>query len=241
MPIQYATKYQLNELCGNRPHQNVVLRTHPISVARIEAPPAPAETTGSPPDVIVYLDDVIDPHNVGAILRTAHFFNVSHVVLSPKCSALTAAVSKASAGALESLHGRIAISGKVRPFFEEARSRGWAIYAAHVAPEEGDGAPSMEDAKCFSPLSLPLGRPLVVVFGNEGEGVSRAILSQCDGIVSIARLEGVADPTLSGGGRGGRLEESLKAPQAAFQLDSLNVSVAAGIIISSIASRLLAL
>lgn len=144
----------------------------------------------SPGDVVpdgkapfwVVLDRVQDPHNLGAILRSAEFFGVDGVVLSKKESCkLTPTVSHISAGAVEYLN--LFRAGSMVQFLEECGDNGWHTVAT-VCRDENDS----ERALQHDVLSLDSMRacvPTVLVLGNEGGGVRRSVQDVCRGHVTI--------------------------------------------------------
>lgn len=217
-----ADKGYLNTLCGNRPHQGFVLRAHPLDFEPISfLPGAITETEGvaemqagdSPPElpptvpgqVWLALDEVTDPQNFGALLRSAHFFGVGGVVTCAKnSSGLTATVSKASAGALEVM--RVHSAANMMRFLRRSRENGWRIVGTSVS----ERSMALQDLN-----SGPSAPPTVVVLGNEGRGVRTNVLRECDVVVEVA-----------GGGQGATLDTA-----AASTVDSLNVSVTGGVML----------
>lgn len=122
--------------------------------------------------VVLALDEVSDPQNFGALLRSAYFLGVDKVVVCAKNSSpLSAAASKASAGAMELV---TVYNAKIMMrFLDNAKANGWQVVGTAVS----------EDA--ISLPSLPLDKPTVLVLGNEGHGVRTNILKRCDHLVKI--------------------------------------------------------
>ena len=147
-------------------------------------------TDGVAAPLIVVLDGVEDPQNVGAILRTAEAAGVSGIVRQERRSAaLNAAAAKASAGALA--HARVVDVVNIARALEDLKGRGvWTVGLA------GDGAQAY-DTVDYRP-------PTAVVLGSEGEGLRRLVRERCDFLVRIP-MHG--------------------------QVESLNVSVAAGVVL----------
>lgn len=167
-------------------------------------PPAPlaAASTGQ---VWLALDEVTDPQNFGALLRSAHFFGASGVVTCAKNSAsLTATVSKSSAGAVEVM--RVHSTANMMRFLKRSRENGWRVVGTSVSERSG-------------PLhELPAGPgapPTIVVLGNEGYGVRTNVLRECEFLVEVA------------GDGGGAVAEGATAST----VDSLNVSVTGGVML----------
>lgn len=159
----------------------------------------------APGQVWLALDEVTDPQNFGALLRSAHFFGASGVVTCAKNSAsLTAAVSKASAGAVEVM--RIHSTANMMRFLKRSRENGWRIVGTAI------------NERSITLHELPAGAnapPTVVVLGNEGYGVRPNVLRECEHLVEV---EG------EGGG-------ALAAGAKASTVDSLNVSVTGGVML----------
>lgn len=150
----------------------------------------------------IMLVKVIDPQNLGAIIRSAAYFDIPRMYLSDGCAPLTPVVSKASAGALEFFHPRISVCRKPNGFLDAARSLGVQVLATGAA-----GLPHVNIQTV-----PPTGKRSLLLFGNEGGGLRRSILDRCGGTVNIP-----------------------VAPQIQhLGLDSLNVSVAAALIMSQI-------
>lgn len=149
-------------------HQGVAARVGPYpysSLAEILARPQPL--------LVLVLDGVTDPHNLGAVLRVADGAGASGVVV-PKDRAVgvTAAAVKASAGASE--HVRVARETNLRRALDEMKGAGLWVYAAEGASSEA--APY---------ASLDLSGPVAFVLGSEGRGVRRLVREGCDGAVTV--------------------------------------------------------
>lgn len=153
-----------------------------------------------PSTVWLALDEVMDPQNLGAMLRSALFLGAGGVVTCARNSApLSAAVSKASAGAAETM---LLHSCRSMPrFLGRCVEAGWTVLGA--AGEEG--------AVAAASVPADIG-PILVVLGNEGAGLRQAVRAQCNG--GLVAVEGGA-PDESG-------------------VDSLNVSVACGVLLHSL-------
>ena len=160
---------KLEEMCPDAVHQGVVLRCGALPFSTLSDLPQSAE--GQYP-LIVALDQIEDPHNLGAILRTCGFFKVSAVVVPQNhTSGLTATVAKASAGVSE-WFPVISVPNLAR-FLQQQKSKGfWVIGLA------GDAVESVAE---FSQ-----DRPLILVLGNEGKGMRRLTRKHCDWLVSIS-------------------------------------------------------
>lgn len=174
---------------------------------------------------VLMLDGIVDPGNVGNILRTAHFYGVDAVVVATNtCASLTsAALAKASSGACEAL--RIFALPRPAPFIYDSRKAGWNIYAA-VAPHDQRPAElrrprDYEQNVTTSDLarSSPLARhPAILMLGAEGEGLRENLTRQANYFVTIEQKLRAFD-----------VEEN----QADVGVDSLNVGVAAGVLVEA--------
>ena len=155
-------------MCPDAVHQGVVMRCSKLPFSSISDLPIPAE--GELP-LIVVLDQIEDPHNLGAVLRTCGFFDVSAVVLSKYNSCgLTPVVSKTSSGVAEWL--TVISTTNLTSFIQKKKSEGyWIIGLAE------------ESNQSFSKLERY--NPLILVLGNEGRGIRPLIRKQCDWLVSI--------------------------------------------------------
>ncbi len=161
---------KLNEMSETGAHQGVIASVAAHDYASIDDIFAAAEARGEAP-LIVLCDELSDPHNLGAILRTAECAGAHGVIIPKRRSVgLTAVVGKASAGAVEYMPvARVAnLSAAIR----ELKQRGVWIFGTAA-----DGAVSL--------YSADLKGPAAIVIGNEGDGMSRIVAESCDFKVSI--------------------------------------------------------
>lgn len=185
--IRFVTKERLDQLSETGKHQGVIAYAAAYEYAEVEDILAAARAKDEPPFIIL-LDNIEDPHNLGAIVRTANLAG-AHGVIIPKnrAAGLTAAVARTSAGALNYTPvARVTNLGKT---MEELKKEGlWFVCA------DMDGT-TMYDLDLTGPIGL--------VIGSEGDGVGRLVKEKCDYVASIP-MKG--------------------------DIDSLNVSVAAGVL-----------
>ena len=169
IPIKEADVRKLNFLCGNANHQGVVAIAAVKDFASVDDMFALAKERNEAPFLIL-ADELEDPHNLGAILRTAECTG-AHGVIIPKrrAAGLTYAVGKASAGAVE--YVPVARVTNMAKTVEQLKERGVWIYIADM-----DG-----EVWCTVDYSGPVG----LVIGNEGTGVSRLIKEKSDFTVSL--------------------------------------------------------
>jgi 23S rRNA (guanosine2251-2'-O)-methyltransferase len=165
VPLKRVSRDQIEELARGGTHQGVVARVGPYPYSGLE------EILTAPDPLVVVLDGVTDPRNLGAVLRAADGAGASGVVI-PKDRAVgvTPAAVKASAGASE--HVRVARETNIRRALEKMKEAGVWAYAA-----EGGAAQAY--------TSLDLSGPVAFVLGSEGRGVRRLVREACDGVVSI--------------------------------------------------------
>ena len=167
--IQYVEKERLNRMSETKKHQGVIAAASAYAYASVDDILARAQEKGEKPFLIV-LDGIEDPHNLGAIIRTANLAG-AHGVLIPKrrAAGLTATVAKASAGAFN--YTPVAKVTNISQTIRELKQRGiWFVCA------------DMEGELMYRhDLTGAVG----LVIGNEGEGVSRLVKEQCDFTASI--------------------------------------------------------
>lgn len=168
--VQELDYAKLDELSGGARHQGVVALVAPIEYVEVEDIISRAQEKGEVP-FIVLLDELEDPHNVGAILRTAEAAGV-HGVLIPKRRScpVTATVAKTSAGAVE--YVPIAQIGNIAQTIDGLKKSGFWVVGADMAGEQ-------------TYYEANLTGPLVVVIGGEGKGLGRLVKEKCDFLVRI--------------------------------------------------------
>lgn len=185
--IKYVSKERLDQMSETGKHQGVIAYAAAYEYAEIEDMFQLAAKRGEPPFLIL-LDNIEDPHNLGAIIRTANLAG-AHGVIIPKnrAAGLTAAVARTSAGALN--YTPVAKVTNLASTIEELKGRGlWFVCA------------DMNGTRMYD---LNLTGAIGLVIGNEGEGVGRLVKEKCDMTAAIP-MKG--------------------------NIDSLNASVAAGVL-----------
>lgn len=185
--VNFVSKERLDQMSETGKHQGVLAQAAAYEYAQIEDMLKLAEEKGEPPFLFL-LDNIEDPHNLGAIIRTANLAG-AHGVIIPKRRAvgLTAVVARTSAGALN--YTPVAKVTNLSTTIEELKEKGlWFV----CADMDGDVM-----------YQLDLKGPIGLVIGSEGEGVGRLVREKCDFTASIP-MKG--------------------------QIDSLNASVAAGVL-----------
>jgi 23S rRNA (guanosine2251-2'-O)-methyltransferase len=157
---------ELTELAGSPDHQGVVAEVDPYPYAD------PAALLEPDDALVLALDQVQDPHNLGAVCRSAEAAGANGVIIPERrAAAITAAVCKASAGAVE--HLQVARVRNLADWLVDAkRSEGLWVYGAEV----GAAGP-------YSQADMT--GPLVLVLGSEGKGIRPRVAASCDAMVSI--------------------------------------------------------
>ncbi|MBQ7360543.1 MAG: 23S rRNA (guanosine(2251)-2'-O)-methyltransferase RlmB [Lachnospiraceae bacterium] len=185
--IKYVSKERLDQMSETGKHQGVIAYAAAYEYAQVEDILDNAKAKGEPPFIFL-LDNIEDPHNLGAIIRTANLAG-AHGVIIPKnrAAGLTATVARTSAGALN--YTPVAKVTNMSQTIEALKKEGLWFVCADM------GGTTMYD--------LDLRGPIGLVIGNEGEGVGRLVKEKCDMIASIP-MKG--------------------------DIDSLNASVAAGVL-----------
>ena len=186
-PVKFVTKERRDQLSETGKHQGVIAYAAAYEYATVEEILDNARQKGEAPFLFL-LDNIEDPHNLGAIIRTANLAG-AHGVIVPKnrAAGLTAVVAKTSAGALN--FTPVARVTNLAKTIEELKKEGIWFVCADM------GGTTMYDLNLKGPIGL--------VIGNEGEGVGRLVKEKCDMIASIP-MKG--------------------------DIDSLNASVAAGVL-----------
>lgn len=167
--VNFVTKERLDQLSETKKHQGVIAMAAAYGYSTVDEILARAEEKGEPP-FLVLLDNIEDPHNLGAIIRTANLAG-AHGVIIPKRRAvgLTATVAKASAGAIN--YTPVAKVTNLTQTIKELKEKGIWFVCADM------GGTTMYD--------LDLKGPIGLVIGNEGKGVGKLVKENCDFIASI--------------------------------------------------------
>ena len=167
--VNFVAKERLDQMSETGKHQGVIASAAAYAYAEVEDMLKLAEEKGEPPFLFL-LDDIEDPHNLGAIIRTANLAG-AHGVIIPKRRAvgLTATVARTSAGALN--YTPVAKVTNLSATIEELKEKGMWFVCADM------GGTTMYDLNLTGPIGL--------VIGNEGDGVSRLVKEKCDFVASI--------------------------------------------------------
>ena len=195
--INFVSKDKLDLMSKAKKHQGVMAICAAYEYSSVEDILKKAEEKGDAPFIFI-LDEIEDPHNLGAIIRTANLSG-AHGVIIPKrrAAGLTSTVVKASAGAIN--YTPVAKVTNIAKTIEELKEKGMWFACADM------GGETMYDCNLTGSLGL--------VIGNEGTGVSRLVKEKCDYVVSIPMMG---------------------------DIDSLNASVAAGVLAYEVVRQRLA-
>lgn len=167
--VKFVKKERLDQMSETGKHQGVIAMTAAYTYAEVEDILEAAREKGEPPFLLL-LDNIEDPHNLGAIIRTANLAG-AHGVIIPKNRAvgLTATVARTSAGALH--YTPVAKVTNLARTIDDLKKQGMWFVCADM------GGTQMYD--------LDLKGPMGLVIGNEGDGVSKLVREKCDFIASI--------------------------------------------------------
>ena len=169
IPVKEVDRQKLDYISSGAPHQGIIAFAAVRDYSTVDDIFAYAQSREEPPFIVV-LDEVEDPHNLGAVIRTAECAGV-HGVIIPKrrIAGLSYTVGKASAGAVEYM--RVARVTNIPTLIDDLKSRGVWVYGADMN--------GTDYRKCdFSGACA-------IVIGNEGKGISRLVREKCDVIVSL--------------------------------------------------------
>jgi len=192
--IERVSSSQLDELANHGVHQGIIASVLDFRYYSLDEILTAARSKKLP--LIVILDSLKDPHNLGAILRTCDAFGVDGVIIKKRGQVpLNATVAKVSTGAID--HVKVHEASNLSNVLSKLKDEGFWIVSS-------DGSAQMDYHQ------IDAQRPLALILGSEGEGVSELLLKRSDYIVKIPMFGHV---------------------------NSLNVSVAAGILIASIIAK----
>lgn len=182
--IDRVDMQRLNEISQSRAHQGVIAMVEAFQYLSLTELTSGLNIKGNP--VLLVLDGITDPQNLGAIIRTADASGVAGLVVAKRrVSPITAAVHKASAGATANV--KIAQVSNLVYAIEELKEMGFWIIGTSEKAE-----------KLYFEIDLNL--PLVIVLGSEGKGISRLVSEKCDFMVAIPMKGYVSSLNVSAAG-----------------------------------------
>ncbi|XP_003500773.3 rRNA methyltransferase 1, mitochondrial [Cricetulus griseus] len=211
IPVLRPRRQKLDALCGHQVHQGVCMEVSPLRPRLCDDEAAEASPGDDPQQLWLVLEGLQDPRNLGAVLRSAHFLGVDRVITSRRNSCpLTPVVSKASAGAVEVMD--VFATSDLAGFLKAKAQQGWLVVGTVGCP--GPEISHSTKVPITSCLEFIWDRPTLLVLGNEGSGLSQEVLASCQLLLTI-----------------------LPRRHLPPGLESLNVSVATGILLHSICSQ----
>lgn len=176
VPLRKAQRPKIEDLAGGAVHQGVAARVGAYPYVDLD------EIFSTPDPLIVVLDGITDPRNLGAILRVADAAGASGVVIpKDRAAGVTPVAVKASAGASE--HVRTARETNLRRAIDQMKQASVWVYAA-----EANGTPHTDQ---------DLAGPVALVLGSEGKGIRRLVREGCDSAVSVPMLGAVSSLNVS--------------------------------------------
>jgi 23S rRNA (guanosine2251-2'-O)-methyltransferase len=172
LEVRAASAEEIERRCGSSAHQGVCADAGAYPYA------GAAEILSGTEPLVVALDEIQDPQNLGSICRTAECAGAAAAVIPERRAAeITPAVCKASAGAVE--HLAVARVRNMADFLAEARAAGCWCYGASAEGASGERAPVPYDAPDYS------GAGVVLVLGSEGSGLRPRVAKACDELISL--------------------------------------------------------
>lgn len=194
VPCEHVDIDKLNSLTNNGNHQGVVLEVKPFEYASVDSIIKDCKEKKNP--LVLILDEIEDPHNFGAILRSCDAFSVDGVIIKTRNQVpLNMTVAKVSTGAID--YVKVAQASNLSNVIKNLKDNGFWIYAS-----DGSAKDDYQKIKYDGPVAL--------IVGSEGRGISRLVLENSDFIIKIPMTGHV---------------------------NSLNVSVATGILLSRIRNK----
>jgi 23S rRNA (guanosine2251-2'-O)-methyltransferase len=175
--VHRREKIDLTKMCASSHHQGIALEVEPFRYAELDDLLASISRSGASGFLLV-LDGILDPHNLGALIRSAACAGAEGVVIPrDRACGITAAAEKASAGAVETIP--VAQVTNIVQALETMKKAGYWVYGL-----AGEVSQSLYEVK-FSGSS-------VLVIGGEGEGIRQLVRKQCDVVMSIPQYGGVS-------------------------------------------------
>jgi predicted rRNA methylase len=217
---KYLTKSKLSDFTGSKPHQGVVMKSSKLDYISVRGFPEIFEALDKNNEqkgqFYLFLDGITDPQNFGSILRSAMFLGVDGIIVNQKdACGLTPAVSKVSSGALEFMP---LFSIKfVKNFLEDSKKLGFKIISTNIDDEGDETQEKDEGCPIIAVNDLKINRDdnIILIFGSEGQGVSKTVSMMADHRVFIPP----------------KLDSSLTGQFPFTMIDSLNVGVSAALML----------
>uniref|UniRef100_A0A8C3JKE5 rRNA methyltransferase 1, mitochondrial n=1 Tax=Calidris pygmaea TaxID=425635 RepID=A0A8C3JKE5_9CHAR len=181
VPVHHVRRRELDALCRGQVHQGVCLEATPLGFKSLEEAEKPDLGDEEGPNrqlIWLVLEQIQDPMNLGALLRSAYFLGVDRVVTSQRNSCpLTPTVSKASSGAMEVFD--VYSTDDLRSFLKAKTAEGWEVVGTVSTPED------VENVPVISCLEFQWNKPVIIVIGSEGDGLSLETQLLCHRMLAI--------------------------------------------------------
>jgi len=175
--VHRREKIDLTKMCASSHHQGIVLEVEPFRYAELDDLLASVNQSGTP-GLLLVLDGILDPHNLGALIRSAACAGADGVIIPrDRACGVTAAAEKSSAGAVAMIP--VAQVTNIAQALESMKKAGFWVYGL-----AGEVSQSLYDQKFVGST--------VLVIGNEGEGLRPLVRKQCDVVMSIPQYGGVS-------------------------------------------------
>lgn len=170
IPIQYVERQKLNEMSSSDVHQGIIATVAAYEYCEVEDILENAKSKGRDPFLLI-LDEIMDPHNLGSMMRTADAVGVDGIIIPKRRSVgLTSTVAKSSAGAIE--YVPVAKVSNIAQTIDKIKDMGIWVAGADMSGSKEH-------------YNMDLEGPLALVIGNEGEGISRLIKEKCDFLIKL--------------------------------------------------------
>lgn len=169
IPVERVSRKQLDQLCSDSHHQGIAVRCEDFKTLSIEEILAriPQGKLGT----LVLLDELEDPHNLGAVLRTCDAVGADGVILRKNRSvSLNATVAKVSTGAIDTIP--VAMVANLTQTLKQLKEKGYWVYGADMDHAQDYRQPAFDT-------------PVVLVVGSEGKGISRLVKEECDVMLKL--------------------------------------------------------
>ncbi len=167
--IKEVSPVKLDELCGGANHQGVAVLFAAQNYSTVEDMLQDAKQKGQPPFIVI-CDEIEDPHNLGAIIRTAEACGVHGIIIPKRRSAsLNATVAKSASGALEYM--KVARVTNIASVIDQLKEKGVWVFGADMNGQD------------YTKTDFSV--PCALVIGNEGRGIGTLVAKKCDGIIRL--------------------------------------------------------
>ncbi|XP_033748849.1 rRNA methyltransferase 1, mitochondrial-like [Pecten maximus] len=174
IPVEEVSRIHLDQLCLGRPHQGICMDVDPIDIPNL-SPDDVRTAAVEPPPIWLLPYEIVDPMNMGAIIRSSYYFGVDAIVLpSNHCATASPMVSKASSGAMELMKlFHLKNKAATEQFLQDWKANVGQV----IGTATGPGTVAVTD--CVVTM------PTLLIVGNEHRGLKKNILEQCDKVIKL--------------------------------------------------------